>query len=299
MRRFGILVLLVFASIAIPVQGGQYLTEAQKELMLEKSRALGAVSKKEHAQTVGNQNNQSTSTKQQSSPTKSRRTTSRYLGVVNKHPTERTATIAKTSQTESQSIQSLFKTADWGTPNYSDRSVQESRKVATTTNSNRYIQQDQRLAITAKKRGHDKRSQPVARTNKKKFNWSGLFNGLSQIAGAINQGLNRTNTRSTPYIPQPTNFTQQGNNQTIRTMSVGNQVLNVGGTHRVRAYNVGNHTFGTVGDQRIHTYGVGNQTFGTFGNKDVRMYNYGNFSHGTVGGQKVRCHTAGNLQFCK
>ena len=287
MKTLVTLVLLAFALFSITVHGDTYLTEAQKEHLLEKSRALGLATERGYAQNANPQREKTSTVKQQSKTVKSRQP--KYLGVSN-YP-----------RTQTQSLQSIFNNADWGTPTYSNRSVQQSRKVAPTTNSNRSVQYDQRLANTAKRRNLDRQSRQIAtittttttKSNRsvqqsrkvskttKKFNWSGFFKGLGQVAEAINSGMNQTNTQLNSYIPQPGNFSPQGNSQIINTMKVGNHTLNVGG------------------DQEIHTWDVGNQTFGTSGGKKVKMHNFGNFSTGTIGDQKVRCHMAGNIKFCK
>jgi hypothetical protein len=178
MKALITMVFLAFTLFAIPVQGGKYLTEAQKELLLGKSRALGPASEKEHAQNASKQSEQTNIVKQQSKPVKSRQTHSRYLGVINNHSTSSTSTAANSSRTQTQSFQSVFKNADWGTPTYSNRSVQQVRQVATPTYSNRSVQQGRQVAKT-----------------KKKFNWSGFFKGLGQVAEAINSGMNQTNSQ--------------------------------------------------------------------------------------------------------
>ena len=292
MKPLVILILLAFTLIVIPVQGDQYLTESQKELLLKESRALGSAAKQGHAQNTSKQSEQSEQTnivKQQSRPEKSRRTTSRYLGVITKNPASHTSSVVNGVRTQTQGLQSVVHNTGGVSPD----------------NSNLSVQQDQRLANTAKRRNSDRQSQQVATittktttnyTNnsnrsvqqsrkvaktKKKFNWSSFFKGLGQVAEAINSGMNQTNPQFNPYISQPGNFSPRGNSQIINTMKVGNHTLNVGG------------------DQEIHTWDIGNQTFGISGGKKVKMHNFDNFSTGTIGDQKVRCHMAGNIKFCK
>ena len=217
MKHFFIFVFLVFALLTFPVHGGQYLTEAQKKLLLEKGRMLGSATEKEHAQNTNPQREITSTVNQQSKSVKSRQTGPKYLGVLN-----------YSARTQTQSLQSFFNNADWGTPSYSNRSVQESRQVATTpishrpvtqsrlvtttANSKRSAPQDQRLATTAKRRNSVKPSRQVTTTittnnnrsvqqsrqvakTKKKFNWSGFFKGLGQVAEAINSGMNQANSQ--------------------------------------------------------------------------------------------------------
>jgi len=246
MKHFFIFVLLVFALLTFPVQGDQYLTEARKELLLVKSRALAQTSKKEQAQNASKRSEQTNIVEQQSRPVKSRQTHSRYLGVINSPSTSRTSTAANSSRTQTQSFQSTFKNADWGTPSYS-RSVQQSRKVAPTANSNLSARQDQRLATTAKRRNSVKPSRQVTTTittnnnrsvqqsrqvakTKKKFNWSGFFKGLGQVAEAINSGMNQTNSQQQAQqqlFQQQLRQVQQNNNA---LMQQNNAMLNQWGT---------------------------------------------------------------------
>jgi hypothetical protein len=266
MRTFVTLVFLAFTLFAIPVQGDKYLTEAQKELLLEQSRTLGLDKEKEHAQNASEQSDQTNFVKQQSRPVKSRPTAPKSFGVINNHSTPHTPSVVNNTRTQTQSLQPKFRNTGRSYPTYGNRPVKQSRQVAKTAPNYQSI----------------KRSRQVSKTARKKTNWSGFFKNLSRVASAINSGLNQTNTQFKPYIQQPNNqsYNPQRTNQIINTMSVGNQTINVGGNHELR------------------TWDVGNQTFGTFDSKEVKMYNFGDFSHGTIGGQKVRCHKAGELKFC-
>ena len=201
------LVLTALTFFASPVQSEPYLTEEQKELLLKDSRELELSKGKALAQNTSGQRDQNKVIKQQNDPVKPHQTGPIYLGVTS------------TYNARTQSLQSIFNNANWGTPTYSNHSVQQSRKVAPTTNSNRSVQQDQRLANTAKRRNSDRQSQQVATittktttnyTNnsnrsvqqsrkvaktKKKFNWSVFFKGLGQVAEAINSGMNQANSQ--------------------------------------------------------------------------------------------------------
>jgi len=205
MKPFVVLISLTIALLALPVQGAQYLTEAEKELLLEKSRALGRTSKSEQAQNESKQSAQTNTTEPQNRPVKSRKTNSRYLGVINKHQTSPTSTGANNPRTQTQSFQSAFKNADWGTATDNNRSVQQSGKVDTTANSNRSAQQDQRLAATAKSRHPVKQNRQVT-TSTKKPKWKNFFKKLGQVAGEIARGLNQSNS-----------YASQSNNRSYST----------------------------------------------------------------------------------
>ena len=292
MKTLVTLVFLVFTVLAIPVQGGQFLTEAQKELLLEKSRALGLVTENEHTQNAGPQREKTNIVKNRSKTVKSSQSGPIYLGYIN-HST----------RPKTQSLQSIFINADWGTPTSSNRPVKESQQFVNTatshrpvtrsrqvTNSisNRPVKQEHRLATTANGISYDKQSRQITRSARK-AKWSNFFKNVLLVASEIGRGMSQTNSQftpyipqlNTPYIPQPDYFTPLRTNHIIHTMSIGNQNINVGGSHELRTWN------------------VGNQTFGTFDGMDVKMHNFGNFSHGTIGGQKARCWQAGELTFCK
>jgi hypothetical protein len=235
MNPLVILILLAFTLFAIPVQGDKYLTEAQKELLLKESRALESATKEGHAQNASKQNEQTNIVKQQSRPEKSRKTNSRYLGVISNHPTSHTSSVVNSVRTQKQDLQSVGNNADGGDLTNSTRFVQQDQRLAntakrrnpdrqsrqvatitittTTTNSTRSVQKDQRLANTAKRRNPDRQSRQVTTTTtttnsnrsvqqgpkvaktKEKFNWSGFFKGLGQVAEAINSGMNQTNSQ--------------------------------------------------------------------------------------------------------
>ena len=148
MKPLVILILLAFTLIVIPVQGDQYLTESQKELLLKESRALGSAAKQGHAQNTSKQSEQTNIVKQQSRPEKSRRTTSRYLGVITKNPASHTSSVVNGVRTQTQGLQSVVHNTGGVSPD----------------NSNLSVQQDQRLANTAKRRNSDRQSQQVAKT---------------------------------------------------------------------------------------------------------------------------------------
>jgi hypothetical protein len=299
MKPFVILVLLIFTLFANPAQSEPYLTEGQKLLNaeLERRKAVEVAKKKASQQSTKTNTVRLHSRVVKIDPRSSYRSTARLSGSSKVSSVSNIAYmsfVTSNPKPQTQSLQSIFNNADWGTPTYSNRSVGQSRQVTTaksnrpvwqsrkvtTTNSRRIVRQSRQVNTTAKSSRPFRKSRKVA-TTAKKINWSGFFKGLGQVAEAFNSGMNQTNPQFTPYIPQPTNFTPQRTNQIIRTMSVGNHKINVGG------------------NQEIHTWDIGNQTFGTSGGKKVKMYNYGNFSHGTIGGQKVRCHMAGNIKFCK
>lgn len=272
------LVLTAIPFFAGPVQSEPYLTKEQKELLLKDSRELELSKGKALAQNTSEQREHNNAIRQKDDPVKPRQTGPIYLGVTSAY------------HARTQSLQSIFNNADWGTPTYSDRSVNNrsvkpTRQIASTASgkrsfNSRVVKPTRQFASTASGKRSVSRIRQTA-NKAKKFNWSNFFKGLGQVAEAISSGMNQTTPQFNPYIPQPGNFSPQGNNQIINTMKVGNHTLNVGG------------------DQEIHTWDVGNQTFGTFGGKKVKMHNFGNFSTGTIGDQKVRCHMAGNIKFCK
>jgi len=265
MKSLVVLILLAFTLFANPVQGGKYLTEAQKELLLEKSRALGLSKEKANAQNAI----------EWSELVKFLLKTPMSSSAIVYNPISHTSSVVNIARSQTQSLQSIFKNTHYGTPAYSNRPVNQSQQGATKAYSSRPVKQSRQVATKASR-----------------SKWSSFFKNLSVVASAINSGMNQTNSQFKPYIQQPNNQSfgaySNGNktygssgNQIIHTMSVGNQTINVGGNHELR------------------TWDVGNQTFGTFDSKEVKMYNFGNFSHGTIGGQKVRCHKAGELKFCK
>ena len=221
------------------MQSEPYLTDGQKEVLLENSRELGL--SRERA--LGQNANEQTSVVKKHRARTPRQTGPIYLGWNTTHPTSHKSTLVKNTRVQTQSLQSIFKNADWGTPSYSNRSVQQSRKVAPTANSNLTARQNQQLATTAKRRNSVEPSRQVTTTittnnnrsvqqsrqvakTKKKINWSGFFKGLGQVAEAINSGLNQTNSQQQAQqqlFQQQLRQVQQNNNA---LMQQNNAMLN-------------------------------------------------------------------------
>ncbi|MEE4217211.1 MAG: hypothetical protein V2I48_06365 [Xanthomonadales bacterium] len=287
MKALITLVFLTSILFAIPVQGGQYLTEAQKEALLRNSGELAAISEKEHAQSRSEKNKQPNIVKQQNGRINSHQLNSKYLGANSTHKTSRIIVAPTRSRNQTQSLQSAFRSTNWNSPSKSNHINQQNGKVVNTAHSYSSIKKAQQNAATPNHRSNTQQSRQVAKTARK-AKWSNFFKKALGVVSQIGHGINQSNSQFKPYTPQPTrftpqptHFTPQQSNQIIQTMRVGNQTINVGGNHELRTWN------------------VGNQTFGTFDNKKVKMYNFGDFSHGTIGGEKVRCHKAGELTFCK
>ena len=191
---------LLFTLFAIPVQGGKYLTEAQKELLLENSKAaaehnrqLNLRHEKENAQNVSERNKPTNNVKLQSRPLKSRPT----------------ASAVNNARTQTQSYQSKLGNTGRSYPTYGNRPVKQSRQVAKTAQSYDSI----------------KRNRQVSKTPRKKSNWSGFWKNLSLIAGGINSGMNQANSQqqSQQLYQQQLRQLQQNNNALMR---YNNQQLN-------------------------------------------------------------------------
>ena len=258
---------LVFTLFAIPVQGDKYLTEAQKELLLENSRvaaensrALRLRHEKENAQNVSERNEHTNIVKQQSRPVKSRPTAPKSLGVINKHSIPHTSSVVKNARTQTQSRQSTIKNSGRGYPIYGNRPVKQSRQVAKTAPNYQSI----------------KRSRQVSKTARKKTNWSGFFKNLSLIAGGINSGMNQTNSQqqSQQFYQQQLRQVQQNNNALMR---YNNQQNNSWGQNSFKKKNNVNRVYS---HEECLGSVVNGQCLGVISPKPPNTYCYGTVVNG-------------------
>ena len=188
-------VFLVSTLFAIPVQGGEYLTEAQKELLLENSREVAEHNRqlnlrheKENAQNVSERNEPTNNVKLQSRPVKTRPA----------------ASVANNARTQTQVLQPPFRNTSGSYSTYGNRPVKQSRQVAKTAQSYDSI----------------KRNRQVSKTPRKKSNWSGFWKNLSLIAGGINSGMNQANSQQ-----RSQQQSQQLYQQQLRQLQQNNDAL--------------------------------------------------------------------------
>jgi hypothetical protein len=244
MRTFVTLVFLAFTLFAIPVQGDKYLTEAQKELLLEQSRTLGLDKEKEHAQNASEQSDQTNFVKQQSRPVKSRPT----------------APVVNNARTQTQILQSKPRNTGRSYSTYGNRPVKQSRQVAKTAPNYQSI----------------KRSRQVSKTARKKTNWSGFFKNLSLIAGGINSGMNQTNSQqqSQQFYQQQLRQVQQNNNALMR---YNNQQNNSWGQNSFKKKNNVNRVYSP--EECLGSV-VNGQCLGVISPKPPNTYCYGTVING-------------------
>ncbi len=259
MKALVILIFLGFTAFTNPVLGDQYLTEAEKALLLKNSMALGLAKEKINAQYASENDGQTNVFNQKNGSVKSYQTSSRYLRVANYHQTSLSLSASKSTRPPTQSLQSALRNTNWGTPIQSKRPAQQGQQLATKSS---------------------------------KSKWSNFFNNVSQVANAINTGLNQANSQVNPYIQQPINqsFGDYGN---------GDQTYGGSGNQIINTYGVGNQTYGVGGSQEFRTYDAGNLTFGSMGGQEIREVNLDNMSIMKIGNQKRICTQVGSFKKCE
>jgi len=224
--------LLAFTLLANPAQAGQYLTDAEKELLLKQSRELGIAKEKVNAQ----------NDKQQKELENFRRTVLVAASSIEYFPVSHRTIIVTEPRTQTQSFQSILRNTDWGLPAYTNYSA-----------GNYSGQQSQQAAGPARK-----------------AKWSNFFKNVSDVANAVSSGLNQANSQFNPSI-QPPNYLnfQQPNDQIIHTYRVGNQTYGIGGNQNFHSYDAGNMTFGSMGGQDFRKFNIGDTSLIKTGNGNL------------------------------
>jgi hypothetical protein len=248
--------------VAMHAQAEQYLSEAQKEKLLEESAALGSV--REIANTQEALNKSEVEKFLQKVATTSNSVD--YIEVPNK------LAVTKTRRNPAQSTQSMFRNTQFGKLTYKNRPIALASQSYVKSHNHRPAQRPSQV-----------------KKKSKKFKWSSFFNTLSNVAAAINSGLGQTNSqfRTQAQYSNRLNISQpnylnslQPNSLNIRTQTFGNQTLGVGG------------------DVDYRSYGVGNMEFGRIGNQEFQKHNFGGTSIMKIGESKLVCRKVGNQEIC-
>jgi hypothetical protein len=258
MKHLVILSIWLLSIFGTSLQASQYLTESQKKLLLQNSALLGQVKEQVNAQSENESNQQIKAISQQSAPLEVPETNPGYFGGPSYRPTSHRVFVYRIPQPQTQSLHLMISNMDWGTPSYSNRTVQQNQRLAT-------------------------RSDRIA--------WSNFFSNVSLVADQVNSGLNQANSQSHSYIQQPYA-------PSISAFSNGNPAIESSNNQIHNTYNVGSHTFGVGGSRDVHTYDVGNQTHGYMGDQQIRKVNFEGMSLMTTGEHRLVCRQAGGMKIC-